>query len=285
MSPDEKSVSVEGGGGKSGGERELKGRDNTLGTERAHSQLLVTRRRGPCAPPAGVSTVTVGIVVIAVVTSIVLTSLVWVCIIYQTRKKSEDCSVTNTDETIVPPDVPSYLSSQGTLSERQDGCIRVEAANGPQPNGHAVDSTGFDGPVMCTDCLESSEHYSKDPDYRVHGFAPSGLREYHQHVAPPPYSHCHPADRTAPLCNGTREDRDVHPCDREANRAGGSPAAYTAREDSFHPPVKLTSRGHLDGDCEPELRRTLLSNGHAVSSSPTRSAPLEESHRFAADSL
>lgn len=46
------------------------------------------------------------------------------------------------DETIVPPDVPSYLSSQGTLSERQDVCIRVEAGGGPQPNGHLVDTTG-----------------------------------------------------------------------------------------------------------------------------------------------
>lgn len=71
---------------------------NTLGTERAHSQLVVTRRRSPCAPPAGPSTVTIGIIVIAVVTSIVVTSLVWVCIIYQTRKKSEECSVTNTGE-------------------------------------------------------------------------------------------------------------------------------------------------------------------------------------------
>uniref|UniRef100_H3D0N2 Leucine rich repeats and immunoglobulin like domains 1 n=1 Tax=Tetraodon nigroviridis TaxID=99883 RepID=H3D0N2_TETNG len=100
---------------------------NTLGTERAHSQLVVSQRRSPCASAAGPNTVTVGIIVIAVVTSIVMTSLVWVCIIYQTRKKSEECSVTNTDETVVPPDVPSYLSSQGTLSERQDVCIRVEA--------------------------------------------------------------------------------------------------------------------------------------------------------------
>uniref|UniRef100_A0A8C2X9D0 Leucine rich repeats and immunoglobulin like domains 1 n=1 Tax=Cyclopterus lumpus TaxID=8103 RepID=A0A8C2X9D0_CYCLU len=99
---------------------------NTLGTERAHSQLVVNLRRGPCTLPVGPSTVTIGIIVIAVVTSIVVTSLVWVCIIYQTRKKSEECSVTNTDETIVPPDVPSYLSSQGTLSERQDACILVE---------------------------------------------------------------------------------------------------------------------------------------------------------------
>uniref|UniRef100_A0A8C4I0R4 Leucine-rich repeats and immunoglobulin-like domains 1 n=1 Tax=Dicentrarchus labrax TaxID=13489 RepID=A0A8C4I0R4_DICLA len=115
---------------------------NTLGTERAHSQLVVNQRRSPCTPPVGPSTVTIGIIVIAVVTSIVVTSLVWVCIIYQTRKKSEECSVTNTDETIVPPDVPSYLSSQGTLSERQDVCIRVEASGGPQPNGHVVDTAG-----------------------------------------------------------------------------------------------------------------------------------------------
>lgn len=75
---------------------------NTLGTERAHSQLTVGQRRvvGPCssATSTGPSTVTVGIIVIAVVTSIVVTSLVWVCIIYQTRKKSEECSVTNTGE-------------------------------------------------------------------------------------------------------------------------------------------------------------------------------------------
>ncbi len=71
---------------------------NTLGTERAHSQLVVSRRPSPCTPPAGPSTVTIGIIVIAVVTSIVVTSLVWVCIIYQTRKKSEECSVTNTGE-------------------------------------------------------------------------------------------------------------------------------------------------------------------------------------------
>ncbi|XP_037107265.1 leucine-rich repeats and immunoglobulin-like domains protein 1 [Syngnathus acus] len=249
---------------------------NTLGTERAHSQLLVTQRRGPCAAAPGLSTVTIGIMVIAVVTSIVVTSLVWVCIIYQTRKKSEDCSVTNTDETIVPPDVPSYLSSQGTLSERQDVCIRVEAASGPQPNGHLVDSTGFDGPVLCTDCMESSELYSKDPDYQVHGFAPGGLSEYHQQAAPPPYSHCSSADRMAPLCNGIRKDAhgfpnnvlQVNPHDREASRAEGTPAAYTSQEDTFHPPVKLVSRGHVDNDCEPELRQTLLSNGHAVRASP-----------------
>ncbi|XP_061639539.1 leucine-rich repeats and immunoglobulin-like domains protein 1 isoform X1 [Phyllopteryx taeniolatus] len=268
---------------------------NTLGTERAHSQLLVTQRRSPCPVSAGLSTVTIGIIVIAVVTSIVVTSLVWVCIIYQTRKKSEDCSVTNTDETIVPPDVPSYLSSQGTLSERQDVCIRVEAASGPQPNGHIVDSTGFDGPVMCTDCMESNDHFSKDTDYQVHNFAPAGLTEYHQHHAPPPYSHCHPGERTAPLCNGIRKDTQgisdnhsvlqMNQCDRKASRVGETPSAYKSQEDSFHLPVKLASRGHLDSDCEPELRQTLLSNRHSLNVSTNESASPEESQGLAVDSL
>ncbi|XP_006893933.1 PREDICTED: leucine-rich repeats and immunoglobulin-like domains protein 1-like [Elephantulus edwardii] len=102
---------------------------NALGTERAHSQLSVLAATG-CRKDG----TSVGIFTIAVVCSIVLTSLVWVCIIYQTRKKSEEYSVTNTDETIVPPDVPSYLSSQGTLSDRQETVVRTEG--GHQANGH-----------------------------------------------------------------------------------------------------------------------------------------------------
>ncbi|KAM9681359.1 leucine-rich repeats and immunoglobulin-like domains protein 1 isoform 3-T3 [Dama dama] len=107
---------------------------NALGTERAHSQLSVLPTPG-CRKDG----TTVGIFTIAVVCSIVLTSLVWVCIIYQTRKKSEEYSVTNTDETIVPPDVPSYLSSQGTLSDRQETAVRTEG--GHQANGH-LESNG-----------------------------------------------------------------------------------------------------------------------------------------------
>ncbi|KAM6256981.1 leucine-rich repeats and immunoglobulin-like domains protein 1 isoform 1-T1 [Porphyrio hochstetteri] len=107
---------------------------NTVGTERAHSHVSILQSLG-CRKDR----TTVGIITIAVVCSIVLTSLVWVCIIYQTRKKSEEYSVTNTDETIVPPDVPSYLSSQGTLSDRQEVAVRVD---NPQPNGH-IDSNGM----------------------------------------------------------------------------------------------------------------------------------------------
>lgn len=98
---------------------------NTLGTERAHSQLVVKQHRGSCASPVGPSTVTIGIIVIAVVTSIVVTSLVWVCIIYQTRKKSEECSVTNTGELFCPVmernerfHVSVYLKSKRKLQTR-----------------------------------------------------------------------------------------------------------------------------------------------------------------------
>lgn len=51
------------------------------------------------------------------------------------------CVFLPADETIVPPDVPSCLSSQGTLSERQEVCVRVDVAGGPLPNGH-VGATG-----------------------------------------------------------------------------------------------------------------------------------------------
>ncbi|XP_060885618.1 leucine-rich repeats and immunoglobulin-like domains protein 3 [Labrus mixtus] len=72
---------------------------------------------------------TVGIVIIAVVCCVVGTSLVWVVIIYHTRRRNEDCSVTNTDETNLPADIPSYLSSQGTLADRQDGYIPSESGS------------------------------------------------------------------------------------------------------------------------------------------------------------
>ncbi|KAK7916746.1 hypothetical protein WMY93_012507 [Mugilogobius chulae] len=264
---------------------------NTIGTERAHSQLIVTQRRSPCTPPSGPGTVTIGIIVIAVVTSIVLTSLVWVCIIYQTRKKSEECSVTNTDETIVPPDVPSYLSSQGTLSERQDVCIRVETGNGPQPNGH-IDSTGFDCAMMCSDCIENSNTYSKDSNYLSHDFRPvAGSSEYQrQESDPPAYSFCTTVEQPdrethkALLCNGTpngiRKDA-LEPCpkkhnliqhDRQVMDKAPQEEDFLSQDNSFHKPVKLSNQP--DSDCELELRQTLLSNGHIVRASQNETGPL-----------
>ncbi|KAL0978550.1 hypothetical protein UPYG_G00172010 [Umbra pygmaea] len=273
---------------------------NALGTARAYSQLSVRQRQAVCAAPTGPSTVTVGIIVIAVVTSIVVTSLVWVCIIYQTRKKSEECSVTNTDETIVPMDVPSYLSSQGTLSERQDVCIRVEASAGPQANG-PIDPTGYHGDVLCSNCMENGISYSKSSsDYIHQGLGPVGL-DYQQHCHPPhtDYTVTVPlglgtGHYTPPLCNGTpngvRRDPPTPAFPRNHNTvssprnpddrtdSSGDQTAQTtlecppSQEDAFHKPVKLASitrQYALDTDREPELRQTLLSNGHA----PRATAP------------
>ncbi|MGH0145240.1 UNVERIFIED_CONTAM: hypothetical protein FKN15_043206 [Acipenser sinensis] len=105
---------------------------NTLGTERGNIQLNVV----PSPNCDSIQTIgqtleedgwtTVGVVIIAVVCCVVGTSLVWVVIIYHTRRRNEDCSVTNTDETNLPADIPSYLSSQGTLADRQDGYVPSE---------------------------------------------------------------------------------------------------------------------------------------------------------------
>ncbi|EPY75299.1 leucine-rich repeats and immunoglobulin-like domains 1 [Camelus ferus] len=154
---------------------------NTLGTERAHSQLSILPTPG-CRKDG----TTVGIFTIAVVCSVVLTSLVWVCIIYQTRKKSEEYSVTNTDETIVPPDVPSYLSSQGTLSERQETAVRAEGSR--QANGH-VENDERSGPRLCGDCSPDSDSHSKEPA-----------------ICPPPA----PRDGAQPGTLSSRNDRPQH---------------------------------------------------------------------------
>ncbi|KAE8612587.1 hypothetical protein XENTR_v10012906 [Xenopus tropicalis] len=156
---------------------------NTLGTERAYSHVSIASTAGCQGEKDKMEgMMTFGIITIAVVCSIVLTSLVWVCIIYQTRKKSEVYSVTNTDETIVPPDVPSYLSSQGLCSS--DGSVNPEAEACSvayrQPrlctcsSGEACktadglfgpESTGFGFQVVCTDCLDGGAGYSSKSDY------------------------------------------------------------------------------------------------------------------------
>lgn len=88
---------------------------NTVGTERGNIQLVVLSNPN-CDPgvQGGVAVsmvvgarsdhdgwTTVGIVIIAVVCCVVGTSLVWVVIIYHTRRRSEDCSVTNTGEAVM----------------------------------------------------------------------------------------------------------------------------------------------------------------------------------------
>lgn len=118
---------------------------NPLGTERGNIYLAVLPNPNcDSGGPSGAVNIMgswsgaddvwtlVGIVIIAVVCCIVGTSLVWVVIIYHTRWRNEDCSVTNTDETNLPADIPSYLSSQGTLADRQDAYIPSETGSNHQ---------------------------------------------------------------------------------------------------------------------------------------------------------
>uniref|UniRef100_A0A8C5HKU7 Ig-like domain-containing protein n=1 Tax=Gouania willdenowi TaxID=441366 RepID=A0A8C5HKU7_GOUWI len=123
---------------------------NTLGTERGHIYLNVSPSPN-CDTSAGYEQdgwTTVGIVVIVVVCCVVGTSLVWVIVIYHMRRKSEDYSISNTDELNLPADIPSYLSSQGTLSEPQEGYSNSEAGSHQQlmpPLSNGYMHKGTDG--------------------------------------------------------------------------------------------------------------------------------------------
>nr|XP_012329179.1 leucine-rich repeats and immunoglobulin-like domains protein 1 isoform X3 [Aotus nancymaae] len=200
---------------------------NTLGTERAHSQLSILPAAG-CRKDG----TTVGIFTIAVVSSIVLTSLVWVCIIYQTRKKSEEYSVTNTDETIVPPDVPSYLSSQGTLSDRQETVVRTEG--GHQANGH-IESNEHGGRVVCSDCNTEVDCYSREQAF---------------HPQPVSRDSMQPGALHGPEAGGSeREHSAHHQCSGTA--AGSCPecqgSLYPSNHDRMLTAVKKKPVASLDG--------------------------------------
>ncbi|MEQ2291471.1 Leucine-rich repeats and immunoglobulin-like domains protein 2, partial [Ameca splendens] len=127
---------------------------NTLGTERGHIYLSVSPLPN-CDTAVGYNQnynqdgwTTVGIVVIVVVCCVVGTSLVWVIVIYHMRRRNEDYSITNTDEMNLPADIPSYLSSQGTLSEPQEGYSNSEAGSHQQlmpPLSNGYIHKGTDG--------------------------------------------------------------------------------------------------------------------------------------------
>ncbi|XP_034021725.1 leucine-rich repeats and immunoglobulin-like domains protein 2 isoform X2 [Thalassophryne amazonica] len=199
---------------------------NTLGTERGHIYLSVSPSPN-CDTSGGYDQdgwTTVGIVVIVVVCCVVGTSLVWVIVIYHMRRKSEDYSITNTDEMNLPADIPSYLSSQGTLSEPPEGYSNSEAGSHQQlmpslsneyahkgtdgvcygDTGSEVEtegsgvlhcrvgslfpghssfqpgdprdgltgvSTGGDGPlVICSDCYDNANIYSRTRDYYSYAY-------------------------------------------------------------------------------------------------------------------
>lgn len=150
---------------------------NALGTERGNIRLAVLPNPN-CDPgvQGGVGVgimgvggtdedawATVGIVIIAVVCCVVGTSLVWVVIIYHTRRRNENCSVTNTDETNLPADIPSYLSSQGTLADRQDGYIPSESGSSHQYSSFYLQSKDMNGLCQLDTGSETDLEAAIDP--------------------------------------------------------------------------------------------------------------------------
>ncbi|XP_036308529.1 leucine-rich repeats and immunoglobulin-like domains protein 2 isoform X6 [Pipistrellus kuhlii] len=149
---------------------------NTLGTERGHIYLNVISSPNCDSSQSSLGHeddgwTTVGIVVIVVVCCVVGTSLIWVIVIYHMRRKSEDYSITNTEELNLPADIPSYLSSQGTLSEPQEGYSNSEAGSHQQlmPPANGYVHKGADGGsgtrVICSDCYDNANIYSRTREY------------------------------------------------------------------------------------------------------------------------
>ncbi|XP_032737299.1 leucine-rich repeats and immunoglobulin-like domains protein 2 isoform X1 [Lontra canadensis] len=154
---------------------------NTLGTERGHIYLNVISSPNCDSSQSSIGHeddgwTTVGIVIIVVVCCIVGTSLIWVIVIYHMRRKNEDYSITNTDvsfteELNLPADIPSYLSSQGTLSEPQEGYSNSEAGSHQQlmPPANGYLHKGADGGpgtrVICSDCYDNANIYSRTREY------------------------------------------------------------------------------------------------------------------------
>uniref|UniRef100_A0A6I8NDK7 Leucine-rich repeats and immunoglobulin-like domains protein 2 n=2 Tax=Ornithorhynchus anatinus TaxID=9258 RepID=A0A6I8NDK7_ORNAN len=149
---------------------------NTLGTERGHIYLNVISSSNCDSSQNSIGHeddgwTTVGIVIIVVVCCVVGTSLIWVIVIYHMRRKNEDYSITNTEEMNLPADIPSYLSSQGTLSEPQEGYSNSEAGSHqqlmPPANGYVHKGTdGGTGPlVICSDCYDNANIYSRTREY------------------------------------------------------------------------------------------------------------------------
>jgi len=79
--------------------------------------------------------------------------------------------VSFTEELNLPADIPSYLSSQGTLSEPQEGYSNSEAGSHQQlmPPANGYLHKGADGGpgtrVICSDCYDNANIYSRTREY------------------------------------------------------------------------------------------------------------------------
>ncbi|KAK1340963.1 hypothetical protein QTO34_017363 [Cnephaeus nilssonii] len=256
---------------------------NTLGTERGHVRLSVIPTPTCDSPQMTASSLdddgwaTVGIVIIAVVCCVVGTSLVWVVIIYHTRRRNEDCSITNTgmvlrdpvirmhrnqssaycssgkprgpcnpswlrecsclvvDETNLPADIPSYLSSQGTLADRQDGKRKpppfVTSSGGgfflPQhdsngtchiDNSSETDVEAATDPFLCPFLGPPGPVYVKGNVY-----GPDPFEAYHTGCGPDPRAalmdHCEPGCQKKKECSPCPHPPE-EPCEQSGRDVG-----------------------------------------------------------------
>ncbi|CAI5785511.1 leucine-rich repeats and immunoglobulin-like domains protein 3 [Podarcis lilfordi] len=240
---------------------------NTLGTERGNIRLSVIPTPTCDSPQNAAPSLdddgwaTVGVVIIAVVCCVVGTSLVWVVIIYHTRRRNEDCSITNTDETNLPADIPSYLSSQGTLAERQDGYGSLE--NGSQHHfvsssssmgGYFLQQRDSGGICHTDNCSENDLEAVTDP-FLCHYLGTSGSIYLKSNICGPDmfdvyHAGCNPEQRTvcADLYDSScLKEKECYPYphppedpfDQYISISGIHPpsskllpSAYTQREDS-----------------------------------------------------
>ncbi|XP_036312304.1 leucine-rich repeats and immunoglobulin-like domains protein 3 isoform X1 [Pipistrellus kuhlii] len=210
---------------------------NTLGTERGHVRLSVIPTPTCDSPQMTASSLdddgwaTVGIVIIAVVCCVVGTSLVWVVIIYHTRRRNEDCSITNTDETNLPADIPSYLSSQGTLADRQDGYVSSESGSHHQfvtssGGGFFLPPHDSNGTCHTDNSSETDLEAATDPFLCPFLGPPGPVYVKGSVYGPDPFDACHPGcgpdPRAAFLehCEpGYRKKEECCPCPHPSEEA------------------------------------------------------------------
>ncbi|XP_066490086.1 leucine-rich repeats and immunoglobulin-like domains protein 3 isoform X2 [Tiliqua scincoides] len=195
---------------------------NTLGTERGNIRLNVIPTPTCDSPPNAAPSLdddgwaTVGVVIIAVVCCVVGTSLVWVVIIYHTRRRNEDCSITNTGichidncsendlEAVTDPFLCHYLGTSGSLYLKGNICgpdVFEVYHSGCNPEHRAVCLDLYD-----SSCLKKKEYYpyshpSEDPYMSISGmYTPS--------------SKLLPSIYTQSEESGTRSShRNMDPCD------------------------------------------------------------------------
>ncbi|KAH0618940.1 hypothetical protein JD844_018510, partial [Phrynosoma platyrhinos] len=172
---------------------------NTLGTVRGHIYLYVISSPNCDSSQSGIGIeedgwTTVGIVIIVVVCCVV-------------------------EEVNLPPDIPSYLSSQGTLSEPQEGYSNSEAGSNQQlmPPSSGYVHKGTDGGtaplVICSDCYDNANIYSRTREYCPYAYVTEDdpldqtLSNLMMQMSKEPYPVC--PQHEATTLDGLSGDRDM----------------------------------------------------------------------------